>query len=340
MISSKFNIQQDTVQHKIISTHIPVSGNTETGTSSISNQPKDSVRHRPLPVRQVIAVDKSDTISVCARNNISDVTFYDLNSFIFRIGHGTYKKFPYVFIDKARKQQAEDKTFLMKSLKEGALLTPQPLHADWIILIIVLAATLFTIVKKSMGNLTSSLAKFFLIRSSNEPGSRDIGGLFYWQSTILNLVSFIVIALFGYSAAAYYGMIPSGLKGILPWCAVLIIISIAITLRHFICMITGAASGRQEIFREYLLGIYQSYRLGALFLSVIVVMISYTTILPVNILIIAGLIILALTYLFRVIRLLIIFLNRNISIFYLILYLCALEILPVLIVAKFFTSLV
>jgi hypothetical protein len=45
-------------------------------------------------------------------------------------------------------------------------------------------------------------------------------------------------------------------------------------------------------------------------------------------------------YLIRVIRLIIIFLNRNISIFYLILYLCALEILPVLIVIKYFTGLV
>ena len=47
-----------------------------------------------------------------------------------------------------------------------------------------------------------------------------------------------------------------------------------------------------------------------------------------------------LMYSIRVIRLLIIFLNRNISIFYLILYLCALEILPVLIVVKYFTGLV
>ena len=55
---------------------------------------------------------------------------------------------------------------------------------------------------------------------------------------------------------------------------------------------------------------------------------------------IAGIIIIGLMYLIRVVRLLIIFLNRNISIFYLILYLCALEILPGLIIVKYFTGLV
>ena len=67
---------------------------------------------------------------------------------------------------------------------------------------------------------------------------------------------------------------------------------------------------------------------------------SYTRILPVRDFVEAGIIVLGFMYLVRVIRLLIIFLNRNISIFYLILYLCALEILPVLIVVKYFTGLV
>ena len=97
---------------------------------------------------------------------------------------------------------------------------------------------------------------------------------------------------------------------------------------------------RQDVFREYLLGIYQSYRFGALFLVIVIILLSYTGILPVKDLIVSGIIIAGLIYLIRVIRLLIIFLNRNISIFYLILYLCALEILPVLIIVKYFTGLV
>ena len=68
-------------------------------------------------------------------------------------------------------------------------------------------------------------------------------------------------------------------------------------------------------------------------------MISYTGILPEKLLISAGAIVISVHYLIRVFRLFLIFIKRNISIFYLILYLCALEILPVLIVFRFFSGL-
>ena len=80
--------------------------------------------------------------------------------------------------------------------------------------------------------------------------------------------------------------------------------------------------------------------LAAFFLFLFIILMSYTEILPVKVFILSGIFILAIIYLIRVVRLFIIFLNRNISIFYLILYLCALEILPVLIIVKYFTGLV
>ncbi len=53
-----------------------------------------------------------------------------------------------------------------------------------------------------------------------------------------------------------------------------------------------------------------------------------------------GIIVLGILYLIRVLRLFVIFINRNISILYLILYLCALEILPILISVKYISGLV
>jgi hypothetical protein len=175
-----------------------------------------------------------------------------------------------------------------------------------------------------------------MVRGKNDPVSRNIGGLFNWQSTILNLISFFIIGLFVYSAATYYNFIPSDSKGILFWLISLGIVIIAITLRHIICLITGAVSGEEDAFREYLLGIYQSYRFGAFILFVMIILMSYTIIFPIGDYILSGIIILGLMYLLSVIRLFLIFLNRNISIFYLILYLCALEILPVLVAVKYY----
>ena len=183
------------------------------------------------------------------------------------------------------------------------------------------------------------MERFFLFRGVNNPSSRDIGGLFTLESTIKNLISFLILGLFGYSAASYYNIIPSAISGIIFWIISVIIIIAAVTLRHLVCLVTGAASGERELFTEYLLGIYQFYRFSAILIFVVIILISYSTIFPLESCFIAGAIVLGTLYLIRVIRLFIIFINKNISLFYLILYLCALEILPVVISVKYFSGL-
>ena len=299
---------------------------------------KDTGKH--FVATKAIVPSTADTTSVCTRNSIADVTFYDPDNIVFKIKQGNYKQFPFVFIEKGMQRQAEERALLIKQLKPGNDLAARPLHTDWMIIVILIAAFLYSLVKASSKSMMPYFERSFIFRGTNDPSTRDIGGLFHWQSTILNLISFLIIGLFGYSVVSFYGLIPSGFRGIIIWLITLAIISSAITLRHIVCMITGAASGKQEVFREYLIGIYQAYRLVALVLFVIIVLMAYTLILPVRDYIISGIFIVGLMYLVRIIRLLIIFLNRNISIFYLILYLCALEILPVLIIVKYFTGLV
>jgi hypothetical protein len=340
MLISFSYIQQDTVPRKTIVNHDSIRIKTDSTSTGNFSQANESVSQKSISVIQKTIPVNTDTTSVCPRNSIADATFYDFNNFILRIGYGSYKQFPFVFIEKVKQQQIEQKQQLIKQLKPGADLPANPLHSDWMILIILLCVFLFSLVKKMSGRLSQSFSRFFLFRGIKDHVSSDLSGLFHWQSTILNLVSFIIIGLFGYSVVSYYEIVPTGFKGIIVWLISLGIISSAVTLRHITCLITGEASGEREAFREYLLGIYQVYRFGAFFLFVIILLIAYNRILPVQGLILTGIIVVGLMYLFRVIRLLIIFLNRNISIFYLILYLCALEILPVLIVIKYITGLV
>jgi hypothetical protein len=301
---------------------------------------KDTGKHSLPQATKIFSPIPTDTTSVCLRNSIADITFYDPDNFVFKIESGTREQFPFIFIDKVVQKQKNAREFLIKQLKPGDFLPFQPLHTDWMIIIVLIAALFYSIIKTTSRNILPDFSRFFLLRGIKDPASRDMGGLFQWQSTILNLISFLVIGLFAYTTASYYNFIPQGFKGILFWLIALGTISLAVALRHITCMLTGIISGEQEAFREYLLGIYQSYRVGAIFLFAIIILMSYTLILPVRDFIISGLIIVGLMYVIRVLRLVIIFLNRNISIFYLILYLCALEILPVLIVVKYFTGLV
>ncbi len=334
------DLQQDTVPHKIVLNQDSVRIKSDSVSTVLTSLPKDSVKHKLIRIPQKTVFNFTDTASVCPRNSIADVTFHDFNSFVFRLGYGSYKQFPFIFIEKNRKKEVEARALLIKHLRPGIDLPVQPFHNDWGIILILIAAILYSLIKATTKNVLPNVSRFFMVRGLNDPASRDLGGLFNWQSTILNLVSFFIIGLFAYSAASYYNFIPPGSKGIIFWLISLGIVITAVTFRHITCLITGAVSGKKEAFREYLLGIYQSYRFGAFILFVIIILMSYTIIFPIRDYLVFGIIVMGLMYLISIIRLLVIFLNRNISIFYLILYLCALEILPVLIVIKHYTGLV
>jgi hypothetical protein len=281
----------------------------------------------------------TDTISVCRRNSIEDVTFYDRNNLISRIELPHRDAFPFLFTAKGRVIREEAKATLVKHLRAGDEIPLRPLHDDWIILVILFSTFLFTIIRQSSATLFQGVQKFFLFRGVNSPAPRDAGGIFTLESTLKNLISFLILGLFGYTAASFYNVIPSAAGGILFWLIAVVIVIAAVSLRHLVCIVTGFASGEREMFTEYLLGIYQFYRFSAVLIFVVIILISYSTMFSLESCFIAGAIVLGTLYLIRVIRLFIIFINKNISLFYLILYLCALEILPVVICVKYFSGL-
>jgi len=320
---------KDTIRVKTDSLHRAGSGIKTDSLRSV----RKAIQPSPLPVF-------ADTISVCSRNPVTDITFYDSTNFVRQIIPASVNRFPYEFTSINREKEQKAKSILVRQLKSGDNIPENPLHGDWIILVILISAFLFSLVRSVSKSFIPDVTRFFLFRGINDPSSRNIGGLFLWQSTILNLISFGIIALFCSLLAAFYGIIPSGVSVLSAWLISLGIIISAVTVRHIICLITGNISDSREIFREYLVGVYQSYRYGSLILFIVIILISYTVLGSVKSLFFIGLFSLSVMYLIRVIRLFVIFINRNISIFYLILYLCALEILPVVISVKFFTGLV
>jgi hypothetical protein len=283
--------------------------------------------------------EQSDTTSVCSRNSISDVIFYDSANLVVRTGRAGTTDFPYIFIEKNRIREERAEMVLAKHLKEGRGNAEHLFQNDWIILVLLAAAFLYSILQKFSQKFIPEATRFFLFHGIGDPSSRDMGALFNWQSTIINLVSFMNLALFVYCAAAYFDFMPAGGSGFLFWLISFAVIISIITLRHGICYIAGNLSGENELFSEYIITIYQSYRYLAIILFILIILITYTSIFSSKALSLAGFISLAAFYMMRITRLLMIFMKRNISILYLILYLCALEFLPVLITLKYFTGL-
>jgi len=281
----------------------------------------------------------TDTTSVCSRNSIADVTFYDSTSFIRNLRQIPPTQFPFQLAEKVGPAEKSQVMTITSNLKEGTYLPERPFHHDWIIAIIFLSAYLWLILRSTTRSMFTELTRFMLFRGINESTSRNIGSLFTWQSTILNFVSFMVIGLFGFCAAEWYEFIPQGIGPFLFMIISMGMVILGITSRHFICLAAGNLSGETDLFNEYLMTVYQSYRFSSVLLFGVIILLAYTVLSPAKIYFIIGAIVLIMFYLYRVLRLLLIFIKRNLSILYLILYLCALEILPVLIIVKYFTGL-
>jgi hypothetical protein len=292
----------------------------------------------PVDSATVASVHVADTATMCIRNGIADFTFYDSTNLLKNIYPRHEDRFPVLFTEKNRIIQDEAMSVLVKHLKPGTEVQLMPLHDDWIILIILVLVTLSALIRRSSTNILHGVERFFLFKGIGEPGSRDTGGLLNWDATIKNLLSFLVLGLFGFAAASGFDAIPPGFSGIVIWLIAVLIIIMAVTLRHMVCLITGYISDQREVFLEYIMTVYQFYRFSALVIFVVIILMLYTTIFTVGVYFTAGVVVMGVLYLIRILRLLLIFINRSISLFYFILYLCALEILPVVISVKYISG--
>jgi hypothetical protein len=278
--------------------------------------------------------------TTCTRGVIADVTFYDSTNFVTSLDKKVADNFPFAFIERNHELSRAKRENIFKTLKTGDSIPLPAYQSDWIVPVIVFALFLFAIVRTIPGSFFRNMIRFMLMRGINENSSRDTGVIFQWQATLLNFASYILISMFGYLSMKHYGITIEGVGGFLTWLICFGIVATAITSRHFICNITGNISGQREIFREYLVGVYHFYRIAGIIFTALVLLVLYTIFLSPNVYFIAGFIVAGLLYALRVFRLLLIFITRRVSIFYLILYLCALEILPVVIIVKYITGLV
>jgi hypothetical protein len=330
--------QQDSVRINKLTSLDTTGRKSDTSLFPVTSLQNDSGRVKIIrkTIRPVII--NTDTTSVCSRGKIGDVTFYDTSNLITRIVTPYIDRFPFLFIEKNWALSEESREITVRHLKPGMEIPYFPLHEDWIILILLITVFLFAIIRKNAANLMHGIERYFLFRGINDPVSRDSLGIFTWESTIKNLLSFLALGMFIYSAASYYNLVPATFSGIIFWLLLVAGIIALITARHILCIITGSVSGERELFSEYIVSIYQFYRFSAIVIFVLSIIMIYTTLLPVRFCLAAGFTTIGAFYVLRILHLAIIFMTKGISLFYLILYLCVLEILPVVISMKYISG--
>lgn len=300
----------------------------------------DSMRQKRMTGKiRTEKVIQTDTVSVCEKNPFAYITFHDSASFVWRLDASVADRVPDYIVSAGSARKEKLRAELIASLKEGEKIVSNPYSADWIVPVLLISAALFALVRSTSGDAVRNLVRFFSFRASTDNPSRHAADLFQWHSTLVNLASFISISLFGWMIMIYNGFSPGHIPGFSQWLICLGIVITGITMRHIILLVTGNLSSSKEIFSEYTAMVYQSYRIAGILFMIISVLILYTRIITPGTLFFFGILIGASLYIIRVFKLFLIFVTRRVSILYLILYLCALEILPVAVLTKYVTGL-
>jgi hypothetical protein len=211
-------------------------------------------------------------------------------------------------------------------------------NPDWLIAIVigslVILAWLKLFFNKFFDQVIVSMWNFQL----GSKFLRDQGIFSRRVGLLLNINFLLILGLFIYLAFAHFNINPLSLK---PFPAYLLYtgtLTILLLIRYILTSLTGKIFNQEVYFREYLYHILIIYKnIGIVFIPIVFCIAYIQENLRIYFIIFA-LALLVLTYLFRFVKGLQLIIKKDVLIFYLILYLCTLEIMPVLFYYKFFSG--
>ncbi|MDZ7633047.1 MAG: DUF4271 domain-containing protein [Bacteroidales bacterium] len=219
---------------------------------------------------------------------------------------------------------------------EGQPLPPEKMSTDLSFIILALSLLVITVLmvggRKIMVNGLSAIG-FRRLPDMAPPGTSEV---FVWPFFFRNIFTVLNVGLFATTALLLTDMIRyNDHYGSLKLAAILTgSFLAALMLRHLTCIIAAETTGLKEPFREYMNVIYNAWFANAIILFILNGLILFAPLNNTVPLIVSGLVISAIFLIIRALRLMSIFNRRHISILYFLLYLCALEVLPVLVILK------
>ncbi|NLE35569.1 MAG: DUF4271 domain-containing protein [Bacteroidales bacterium] len=219
---------------------------------------------------------------------------------------------------------------------EGQPRPPQMINTDISFILLsasLLILTLLTVFGRR--NLASGISSLSFRKHAEMtlPGTSEV---FSWPPLFRNLFAIIVISLFSAISLITAGVVSPLLFGGFTGLTAVLAGSFlaALLIRHLTCMVVGGISGLKNPFREYMNIIYNTWFVSSIVLFLLILVVLFTPLNNTLPIIITGIIVVVIMLIVRFLRLLVIFRDRHISLFYYILYLCALEVLPLLVTLK------
>jgi len=219
---------------------------------------------------------------------------------------------------------------------EGLQRPPETVNTDMGFILLSFSLLIITILtvfgRRSILNGLSSVS----FRRHEETVPAGTSEVFSWPPVLRNIFAVLNTGLFAAMALMIPGLVDRDLLGGSTGLTAILAVSllVALLLRHLISIMLAGVSGLKNLFREYMNVVYNIWFASSVFLFFLNGIILFAPLQNPLPFIITGLIIVSIFLLVRALRLFSIFHDRHISIFYFLLYLCALEVLPLLVTLK------
>ncbi|HYW97146.1 MAG TPA: DUF4271 domain-containing protein [Bacteroidales bacterium] len=155
----------------------------------------------------------------------------------------------------------------------------------------------------------------------------------------LNIIYTLSGGLFLYLAMQHYNLHPAGLTGINQFLVAAVFLAALMIGKVIVVKTTALIFNREKLFNAYLFHNFIFNKITGIVIIPFVLAIAYSKGLPRDIFIYSGFVALASVVILRITRLLMFIFKNVVLLFYLILYLCTLEILPMLVIVKLILSL-
>ncbi len=205
---------------------------------------------------------------------------------------------------------------------------------DWVLGAIIGLLVLFIWVRLFYYRYLSQFARsaFSYLASVNLYRNKNI--LFHRTAFVLNVIFVFGFGLFIYHVLVYYNIKYPDVPPFTRFLFYAGIVALIYIVKYIVCHIIGFLFLKKELFSEYLHNVLLINKNIGLYLIPVIVVLPYVPQELVKWVIVAGFVIVGLLLLLRLSRSFQIIINKNVFLFYLILYLCIFEILPLLIAYK------
>jgi hypothetical protein len=205
-------------------------------------------------------------------------------------------------------------------------------NPDWLVGLLVLMFLIFATVKLIFNKYLSQLVQSTINYSTFNRLFRERYFNLFHASFRLDVIFNMTLALFGYQFLSLYKINLGYSKSYYVYLACLGIVIGYFTAKRILYYLIGILTESKQEIQEYLFSITVFNRVLGLFLLPISAIIAFIPLSQVEPLLFAGLGIIIISYILSLLRGAKIFLKKQFSISYLILYLCTLEFLPLLLI--------